>query len=70
MYAGCVSGALQKEKYLSIIKQSGFKNIQIRKEKEILLPDDILKNYLPEKDLEDYKNSNTGIISITVFAEK
>lgn len=70
MYAGCVSGAVQKEDYLEIIKNAGFKNIQIRKEKEIILPDEILKNYLSEKGLNEFKNSNTGIYSITIFAEK
>ncbi len=70
MYAGCVSGAIQKEDYLGIIKQAGFTNIQVRKEKEIVLPDEILKNYLSESGLEAFKNSNTGIYSITVFAEK
>lgn len=70
MYAGCVSGAIQKENYLGGIKQAGFKNIQIRKEKEIILPDEILKNYLSENGIADFKKSNTGIYSITVFAEK
>jgi ubiquinone/menaquinone biosynthesis C-methylase UbiE len=70
MYAGCVSGAIQKEDYLDIVKKAGFKNIEIRKEKEIILPDEILKNYLSDKGLEEFKNSNTGIYSITVFAEK
>ena len=58
------------EEYLDIVKKAGFKNIQIRKEKEIILPDEILVNYLSEKGLEEFKNSNTGIYSITVFAEK
>ncbi len=33
LYAGCVSGALQKNDYLDIIKAQGFKNIEIGKEK-------------------------------------
>jgi len=70
MYAGCVSGAIQKDHYLKIITKAGFKNVEIRKEKEIILPDNILMNYLTEEELETYKNSNTGIFSITVYAEK
>jgi SAM-dependent methyltransferase len=70
MYAGCVSGAIQKEEYLSIIKASGFSNIQIQKEKRIVLPDDILKNYLSEESINDFKTGETGIFSITVYAEK
>jgi SAM-dependent methyltransferase len=70
MYAGCVSGALQKEEYIGIIEKTGFNNIQIRKEKEIILPDDILKKYLSESELAMFKNGHTGIYSITVFAVK
>jgi len=70
MYAGCVSGAIQKQEYLDIVHETGFKNIQIRKEKEIDLPDEILVNYLSKEELENFKNGNTGIYSITVFAKK
>lgn len=70
MYAGCVSGAIQKETYLDLIKQNGFSNITIQKEKAIQIPDDILKNYLSEDELLDFKSGNTGIFSITVYAEK
>lgn len=70
MYAGCVSGAMQKPEYLKIIEQTGFKNITVAKEKQITLPDEILLNYLTKAQLEIFKNSGTGIFSITVFAEK
>lgn len=70
MYAGCVSGAIQKEEYLDIIQKAGFKNIVVQKEKEVTLPDEILLNYLSEKGLKEYKNSNLGIYSVTVYAEK
>jgi len=70
MYAGCVSGAIQKNVYLEIIEQNGFKNIEIKKEKAIILPDDILANYLTAEQITNFKNSGTGIYSITVFGEK
>ena len=70
MYAGCVSGAIQKMEYLSIIKEAGFNKIDIQKEKRITLPDEILKGYLSPKEMEDFKIGNTGIFSITVYAEK
>lgn len=70
MYAGCVAGAIQKEVYLELIKSNGFTNIQIQKEKAIVIPDDILSNYLNEKELKDFKNGHTGIFSITIYAEK
>ncbi len=70
MYAGCVSGAIQKEVYLELIHANGFKNVTIQKEKTIHIPDDILKNYLDAKELASFKAGNTGIYSITVYAEK
>lgn len=70
MYAGCVSGAIQKNEYLSIIEKSGFENISIQKEKAVSIPDEILKNYLSEQELRNYKNGDFGIFSITVYADK
>lgn len=70
MYAGCVAGAIQKETYLELIKSNGFSNPTIQKEKAINIPDDILKNYLNEQELTGFKTGNTGIFSITVYAEK
>lgn len=70
MYAGCVSGAIQKMEYLSIIKEAGFNNITIQKEKKITLPDEILKEYLSPTTVVKFKTGNMGIFSITVYAEK
>jgi SAM-dependent methyltransferase len=70
MYAGCVSGAIQKDDYIKIIHETGFVNISVLKEKRILIPDDILLQYLDEKELARLKGSNLGIYSITVYAEK
>lgn len=70
MYAGCVSGAIQKQVYLELITNNGFSNITVQKEKKIVVPDDILKNYLTDEDLIEFKNSSTGIYSVTVYAEK
>jgi len=70
MYAGCVSGAIQKDDYLELIQQNGFKNVILQKEKPIVLPDDILRGYLSEQELAIFKSGNIGIFSITVYAEK
>jgi arsenite methyltransferase len=70
MYAGCVSGAIQKQDYLELIKQNGFENITLQKEKAIHIPDDILANYLSGEEIQQFRSSNTGIYSITVYAEK
>lgn len=70
MYAGCVSGAIQKEEYLTYLRQMGFENISLQKEKPIQLPDDILSHYLSASELDQFKKGETGIFSITVFAQK
>jgi SAM-dependent methyltransferase len=70
MYAGCVSGAIQKQTYLELIESNGFTNIMIQKEKTIVVPDDILSNYLSADEIASFKNSGAGIFSITVYAEK
>ena len=70
MYAGCVAGAIQHDEYLRIIKDTGFKNVEIKKTKVIDLPDEILKDYLPEAELKQYRESKVGIFSITVTASK
>ena len=70
MYAGCVSGAIPKDEYLSIIHQAGFVNISLLKEKKIIIPDDILLQFLNAEELDEMKKTDPGIYSITVYAEK
>ena len=70
MYAGCVAGAIQKDDYLGFIAQAGFKNITIQKNNPIILPDDILENYLSKEEIAAYREQPSIIYSITVYAEK
>lgn len=70
MYAGCISGAIQKSEYLQLIQDCGFKNTKIQKEKPIVIPDDILAKYLSETEIQAFNNGGTGIFSISVYAEK
>lgn len=70
MYAGCISGAIQKEAYLNLIAEGGFTDIKLQKEKVINLPNDFLHQYLDDEALQLFRESKTGIFSITVFARK
>lgn len=70
LYAGCVSGAIQKKDYLGMIEETGFKNISLQKDKTIQIPDDILAQYLTADEIADYKKGTVRITSITVYAEK
>lgn len=66
LYAGCVSGAIQKEDYLDLIKSAGFREIEIQQEKPIILPDSFLEKYVSEQTIADLRSSGTGIYSVTV----
>ncbi len=70
MYAGCVSGAIKKDEYIKLIHEKGFVNISLLQEKKISVPDDILLQVIGKEELDNFKNGNTGIYSITVYAEK
>ncbi|HVI47525.1 MAG TPA: arsenite methyltransferase [Chitinophaga sp.] len=70
MYAGCVSGAIQEEDYLSMIRSTGFEQITMQKAKTIHIPDDILAAYLSPAEISAFRSSGTGILSITVYAKK
>jgi SAM-dependent methyltransferase len=70
MYAGCVSGAIDKNEYIKTIEESGFKKIEIHKEKEIEIPNTILLNYMNLDELRQMKRDKIGIFSITVTAYK
>jgi len=70
MYAGCVAGAIQKKTYLRFIKECGFENVTLQKEKPITIPDDILRRYLSEDEMVAFAEGSSGIFSITVFAQK
>lgn len=70
MYAGCVAGAIQKQVYMELIHATGFENMIVQKEKPIIIPNDILINYLSQDEINTFNNGETGIYSITVFAQK
>ncbi len=70
MYAGCVSGAIERSEYLKLIAEAGFKNIQVKIEKPIHLPDEVLSKYLEPDEREKFKAPGATIQSVTVYAEK
>lgn len=70
LYAGCIAGAMVKEEYLTTIKKAGFKNVEIKKEKTVYLPDSFLLQYLTQDELIDFRNSGVQVLSITINATK
>lgn len=70
MYAGCVAGAIQMDDYLGMIREAGFNNVVVQKQKPILIPDHILLEYLSREEIDAFIQAGTGIFSITVYAEQ
>ena len=70
LYAGCVSGAIQKNDYINTIRNAGFSDISIQKEKPIEIPDLTLLSIMKKDEVADFKNRKTGIYSITIFGKK
>ena len=70
LYAGCVSGAINKEAYLNLLSDNGFENVKIQKEKPIIIPDELIIQFLDEKGLQEFKSMGQSIYSITVYGEK
>ena len=70
LYVGCVSGAIQKQDYLKTIRDAGFVELKIQKERQIELTDELLDEYLTPQAKEMLLKSNVGIHSITVSASK
>jgi ubiquinone/menaquinone biosynthesis C-methylase UbiE len=66
LYAGCVSGALQKDAYLDIIHRAGYKDVEVKAERLIDVPDNLFLEHISGEDLERFKAMGTGIYSITV----
>lgn len=70
LYAGCVSGALEQEKYLAHIRAAGFETIEIKQSRQINLPTELLEKYLSPQGQADDEQKLQGIFSITVVGVK
>ncbi|MCB0309850.1 MAG: arsenite methyltransferase [Bdellovibrionales bacterium] len=70
MYAGCVGGAIKKAEYLQIIKDAGFKSIEVRVEKPKILPREVLLKYMTAAEADQFDSEGPAVSSITVYANK
>jgi hypothetical protein len=55
---------------LKVIKDSGFENIEVLKQHEIVLPDELLLQFISKDELQTYRSSQSAIISITINGTK
>jgi len=70
LYAGCVTGAIDKNEYLTKVLSAGFSNVEIQKERQVEIPDEVLKNYLDETTYSEFRPKVSGIFSINIYGEK
>ena len=70
LYAGCISGALQKEDYLQIVADAGFEGVVVKDEMINDVPDEYLLESVSQEAIDAYRKSGAGIFSITVVADK
>lgn len=68
LYAGCVAGAILKQEYIKIIHNAGF-DVEVKREKEVLIPEDVLQKYLTKEEIIDYM-TKCKIYSITIVGKK
>jgi ubiquinone/menaquinone biosynthesis C-methylase UbiE len=66
LHAGCVAGALPKEEYLSVIRDTGFAEVTVAEERAIELPDRVLRPHLSGDDLRAFRTSEASLLSVTV----
>ena len=69
-YVGCVSGAIQKDDYLEIVRASGFADVTVRKEREIAIPQDWLVRLLGEEQAAVLNEHHFRVLSITLNGKK
>jgi arsenite methyltransferase len=67
LYAGCVSGAMQRRDYLELLTASGFEEVEVVQQHPIELPDAILANL--SEDSRSLLHAG-GVVSITVTGSK
>lgn len=70
LYAGCIASAIDKEDYLEEIEKACFSDIRIERTKNVVIPDEVLREHLDSDTLQKYKAGNVGIYSITVTGQK
>ena len=75
-YAGCISGAELKEKYLELIRKAGFKEVKVLEEKtyplEYIISESTLKDAIKMANMteEEVKEAANTVVSVKVSCSK
>ena len=70
MYVGCIAGAMQRDAYLEVVRNSGFENVEVVKEHVVDLPDHVLDGKLEHATIDAYRGSPNRAVSITVKGQR
>ncbi len=70
LYAGCVAGALKCDEYLATIREAGFSDVKVAKEKAIDVPEDVVEHDVSTADLAAFRRKGGAIVSVTVKGVK
>lgn len=69
-YAGCVAGAIPREEYLQIIRETGFSEIEVAAEKRIQVPAALTAAALTPAQRAEAERHDLHVLSLTVKAVK
>jgi SAM-dependent methyltransferase len=67
-YAGCVSGAIPKEDYLMLIRDTGFSQVKVAAERRIQIPAELVAKSLTAEQRDQAVKSDLHVMSVTVTA--
>jgi len=66
MYVGCVSGAMQQDEYMDVIRKANFQNVATLQQRTIPIPQEELEKFLSHEEVEAFQSSDTKVLSVTV----
>lgn len=70
LYAGCVAGALEMDDYVGRLRDAGFADVDVAREKTIDVPDDIIEREASAAEIETFRKNGGAIVSVTVRGRK
>ncbi|MFB6273997.1 MAG: arsenite methyltransferase [Salinibacter sp.] len=70
LYVGCVAGAMERKRYLRLLRDAGFADVRVVTEKPIELPDDLLAEHLSDDAMVRFRQEAAELQSITVVGHR
>lgn len=69
-FTGCLNGISHQDEYLRLIVEAGFKNVALREERRVPLPDNLLNENLNMQEKIAFLEANKGLFAITIYGVK